>query len=74
MVKSELVKLIGPTKFVAFNYSTYTIGSGLDTALVIDFAFDKDDKVYRWRKRMVGTSERANKEEPAWSYLNEYKL
>ncbi|HEY9776145.1 MAG TPA: WG repeat-containing protein [Planktothrix sp.] len=73
MSREELYKLIGRPSRADADYVTYTISSGIDTALVIDFAFDETDKVSKWRKRMTGVSYR-NQTQPAWTSSNKYEI
>ncbi|MBS1955232.1 MAG: WG repeat-containing protein [Cyanobacteria bacterium SZAS-4] len=75
MSRDELQILIGYPQNVDYDYCTYTISSGIDTSSVIDFAFDRDHRVYRWRKRMIEVmATKADREHPAWTSADRFDL
>lgn len=74
MSRDELQSLIGHPQNIDYDYCTYTIGSGIDTSLVIDFAFDRNSRVYRWRKRMIEvTAAKADRDQPTWTSADKYE-
>jgi hypothetical protein len=73
MPKYELQWLLGQPISFGSDYCSYGIGSGIDTTLLIDFAFDRDSKICKWRKRMISASERENENFPTWTTSDKYE-